>query len=126
MSEGFLRERLGWPKQPPPLKTRSIAREEDETLIVDFQIVETEPGIRLPVIGIGPKDSRGGLVILIPGRDRVAIARAGTTLWPTCPACSTNSMCRNSANSGQARWQFPKTLSSAFTSRLRGPSPKRG
>lgn len=72
----FLRERLGWPKPSPDVTTLSVARDEHESWIAGFQIVESEPGIRLPVICIGPKDARDRLVRLIPGRDPVAIERA--------------------------------------------------
>lgn len=72
----FLRERLGWPEEFPEVKQQLISREENGPWTAEFFLVETEPGIRLPVVCIRPKGTRDLPVTLIPGRDRLAVNRA--------------------------------------------------
>jgi dienelactone hydrolase len=71
----FLRERLGWPRSLPNVKAEKIGREEKGPWSAEFWILEAEPGIRLPAIRIG-KTSAAGSITLVPGRDRMGIARA--------------------------------------------------
>jgi cephalosporin-C deacetylase-like acetyl esterase len=72
----FLRERLGWPEELPAIQRQSVASEEQGDWAAQFWIVETEPGIRLPVVSISPKNAGKLPVTLVPGRDRAAVARA--------------------------------------------------
>jgi len=76
----FLCERLGWPERLPEVRRHSLASavssEESNGWIAQFWIIETEPGIRLPVVCVRPKDVEGLPVTLVTGRDRAAVARA--------------------------------------------------
>ena len=53
-----------------------VANEQHGSWVAESHIVETEPGIRLPVICIALKAARDRPVTLIPGRDSAAITRA--------------------------------------------------
>jgi murein DD-endopeptidase MepM/ murein hydrolase activator NlpD len=64
----FLRERLGFPAAFPAVKAEKVGQEES----AEFWIFEPEPGVRLPGILIG----RSGPIVLLPGRNREAAARA--------------------------------------------------
>jgi hypothetical protein len=72
----FLRERLGWPEQMPAIEHQLLATEERGDWTARFWIVETEPGIRLPVVGISRKNAEALPVTLVPGRNKAAVTRA--------------------------------------------------
>jgi len=73
----FLHERLGWPKELPAVKQRLVERQENELWSGESWIVETEPGIRLPVVRISSKSvDANSPVVLVPGRDKSAVDRA--------------------------------------------------
>jgi hypothetical protein len=72
----FLRERLGWPEELPAIQRQMLASEEQSDWTARFWIIETEPGIRLPVVSISPKNAVGLPLTLVPGRDEAAVSRA--------------------------------------------------
>lgn len=72
----FLRERLGWPEVLPAVTKQFVSHEENGPWAAEFFLVETEPGIRLPVVFIKPKESKSMPAMLIPGRDESAVERA--------------------------------------------------
>jgi hypothetical protein len=66
--------RLGWPKAFPDVKSKKIGQEVKGSWLAEFWIIESEPGIRLPVIRVGKK-GEAGPITLVPGRDHEDIAR---------------------------------------------------
>lgn len=72
----FLRSRLGWPKKMPTVQHQLIASDEVGDWTAQFWIVETEPGVRLPLVGIIPKNAKDLSVTLVPGRDKSAVSQA--------------------------------------------------
>lgn len=72
----FLCGRLGWPERRPAIQHQLKGKEDVRGWTAQFWIVETEPGIRLPVISISPKDASRLQLMLIPGRDKTAVSRA--------------------------------------------------
>lgn len=72
----FLRKRLGWPEMFPDVVSQRIDQKTSGDWNAEFWIIDTEPGIRLPVIVIGPRDQPDSPVTLIPGRDLPSIHRA--------------------------------------------------
>jgi dienelactone hydrolase len=72
----FLRERLGWPERLPDVQPQLMASEVNSLWTAQFWIIETEPGIRLPVVSINPKNAVSPPLTLVPGRDKSAVSRA--------------------------------------------------
>jgi hypothetical protein len=72
---GFLKKRLGLPDPLPPIRAEAAGREEQGPWEVRFWVFEPEPGIRLTGALIGRIGTRGP-VVLLPGRDPEAAARA--------------------------------------------------
>ncbi len=71
----FLRERLGLPESWPPVKTEKVGGEQKDGWSVEFWLFEPEPGLRLPGVLLSRKDA-GETIVLVPGRDRAAVAHA--------------------------------------------------
>lgn len=72
----FLRERLGWPEPLPDVQHQLLTTEEHGDRTARFWIIEAEPGIRLPVVSISPKNATRSPLTLVPGRDKAAVLRA--------------------------------------------------
>lgn len=73
----FLRERLGFPDPLPPVKAERAGDEADDAGTAESWVFEPEPGIRLPGMLLEPADASRH-VVLVPGRDEAAVARALT------------------------------------------------
>jgi hypothetical protein len=73
----FLRDRLGLPDPLPKVRAEKVGAEGKGGYGAEFWILQPEPGIRLPAVVLGRKDALGA-VVLIPGRDEDAVARALT------------------------------------------------
>jgi hypothetical protein len=71
----LLRDRLGLPDPLPPVRAEQVGRQEKDGWTAEFWLIETEPGIRLPGVMLSRKDADGA-IILVPGRDADAVARA--------------------------------------------------
>lgn len=71
----FLRARLGLPDPLPPVTAEDAGREELGPWSVRFWVFESEPGVRLTGTLLGRTGTEGSIVLL-PGRDREAAARA--------------------------------------------------
>lgn len=71
----FLRGRLGLPDPLPSVKAEKAGREDQGPWSAEFWTFEPEPGIRLSGVLIGRAGTQGP-VVLVPGRDREAAARA--------------------------------------------------
>jgi len=66
----FLIDRLGLPQPMPEPRGEKVASEGG----AEFWVVETEPGVRVPGVLVGPKEA--GRIRLVPGRDGGAVSRA--------------------------------------------------
>ena len=73
-SRDFLRQRLGWVEDAPRARGELLAAENQGAWSAEYWLIETEPGIQLPAIRLGPRGF-GTPLVVIPGRDESAVAR---------------------------------------------------